>query len=209
MRTSLSSGKSSGVNRQMPRERIYVPPGKRFGRLVVIRDGPSIVRSGQSRRTVICKCDCGMAEIQVRLELVMRGTTRSCGCLRREAGRNVAASVHGMRSHPLYPVWIGLRRRSRDRRSAQFGALLHQPWYDSPRAFVDGVEAELGPRPEGAVLALIRDDGDFEPGNIRWISQAEHRRNRRSILHLVHRIEELERENRRYRELLSSHRIMV
>lgn len=188
--------------------RIYIPPGKRFGRLVVLRDGPGVVRSGQSKRTMICRCDCG-AEAEVRVDLLLRGSTRSCGCLRREAGRNAAASQHGMRRHPLYPVWIGLRRRSRDRRSAEFGTGLHQPWYDSPSTFVTDLERELGPRPPGAVLGRISDDGYFGPGNVRWVSREEHRRNRRSVQHLIARIEELERENRRYLELLRSHRIMV
>lgn len=54
--------------------------GKRFGRLVAIRpEGHSI--NGNIRW--LCHCDCGNNAIVDGFEL-RRGTTKSCGCLRRE-----------------------------------------------------------------------------------------------------------------------------
>ena len=54
--------------------------GKRFGRLVAIRpEGHSI--NGNIRW--LCHCDCGNNAIMDGFEL-RRGTTKSCGCLRRE-----------------------------------------------------------------------------------------------------------------------------
>lgn len=53
--------------------------GKRFGRLVVLRQG---VRSKQYI-TWICQCDCGLI-VEVRGVSLRNGHTQSCGCLNRE-----------------------------------------------------------------------------------------------------------------------------
>ena len=38
--------------------------------------------------------------------------------------------------------------------------------------------AELGPRPEGMTVDRIDNDGHYEPGNVRWATQAEQNANR-------------------------------
>ena len=54
--------------------------GRRFGRLVVLRwEGYS--RSWQSMWR--CRCDCGNEVVVMKWNL-LRGRTRSCGCLHRE-----------------------------------------------------------------------------------------------------------------------------
>jgi hypothetical protein len=190
----------------MNAHRLYIPPGKRFGELTVIREGPVIVKSGEPRRTLICSCSCGTAECQVRVDSITRGRTRSCGCLRKAAGKAAAqASIqHGMRNHTLYPVWLGLRRRVKDRRSADYEIDVYEGWLDSPLVFIKEVEAEIGQRPDGAVFARTEDGGKFEPGNIRWISHTEHLQRRRSANRLSDRIVELERENRRLLALVET-----
>jgi hypothetical protein len=191
----------------MSASRLYIPPGKRFGELTVIREGPPVITSKLPRRTMICSCSCGTAEVQVRVDTITRGRTKSCGCLRKEAGKRAAqASVtHGMRNHHLYPVWLGLRRRAKDRRSADYESGIHEPWLVSPAVFVQEVEAEIGPRPEpGAVFTRCDDDGDFVPGNIKWITRAQHLQRRRSVNRLSDRIDALERENRRLLALVET-----
>jgi hypothetical protein len=63
-----------------------VEPGQRFGKLVVT--GP-VTREvgGRKRKTVQCLCDCGTSKV-ARLENLLYGNTKSCGCLRTEAGLN-------------------------------------------------------------------------------------------------------------------------
>ena len=57
--------------------------GKRFGRLVVT--GLSNHRSGKRKRLIyVCDCDCGNKGVEVIGEKLRGGTTRSCGCLKRE-----------------------------------------------------------------------------------------------------------------------------
>ena len=61
--------------------------GQRFGRLTVIKQAPALKKEYQystSYRTMWhCECDCGESVIVAGQNLI-RGITKSCGCLRRE-----------------------------------------------------------------------------------------------------------------------------
>ena len=66
--------------------------GQRFDRLTVL--GPAPIRrapNGKTRRYRLCRCDCG-AEIETRIDQLIHGITRSCGCLQRETAAEVARS---------------------------------------------------------------------------------------------------------------------
>src|SRR5579863_4596561 len=70
----------------MPRERFDLT-GKKFGRLRVLRfDSYKIKPSGQRTPLWIVKCDCGSSEKPVSGNQLTQEKTRSCGCLRIEAG---------------------------------------------------------------------------------------------------------------------------
>lgn len=55
--------------------------GERFGRLVVVKRADATARNGNA--VWLCHCDCGN-DVEVDSQSLRRGTTRSCGCLRRE-----------------------------------------------------------------------------------------------------------------------------
>lgn len=62
--------------------------GQRFGKLVVVADTtPKMQPSGQTKRQVICDCDCGTKGVVVRLECLKSGITSSCGCIRAKKSR--------------------------------------------------------------------------------------------------------------------------
>lgn len=168
---------------------------------------------------MICRCDpslggCGAQDVEVLLELLVKGTTRSCGCLRREtsaANNAVVKRVHGMRHHELYATWTSEKARCSNPANPGYkdyggrGIKFYPPWQDFP-TFVCDVEAEIGPRPPGkhprsgrALYTLDRkdNDGDYWPGNIRWADAREQLLNRRAVHGLAARVIELEDENRR------------
>jgi hypothetical protein len=143
-------------------------------------------------------CDCGM-EYVARLTDLLNGPphVRSCGCYRRERStelarryqhlgqpRAAAASVtHGLTRHPLYSCWCNMMHRCEnpeDKRFARYGGRgirVCERWHDTQH-FIEDVERELGPRPAGMSLDRIDNDGDYEPGNVRWATGAEQGRNK-------------------------------
>jgi hypothetical protein len=62
---------------------------------------------------------------------------------------------------------------------------VYEPWangYGSSRRFIDWAEANLGPKPEGWTLDRIDNDGDYVPGNLRWVPLTEQPATRRSTI---------------------------
>jgi len=171
--------------------------GQQFGRLTVT--GPEIrvfSRSGQSRRGVACRCECGN-EARVALARLIAGDTRSCGCLAREqsarnsrsparlAAATAALRTHGLRRHPLYDTWKSMMHRCLVESDPKFrnyggrGITVCAEWHDV-RNFVAWIDANLGPRPKGMTLDRIdNESGNYEPGNVRWATGSEQNLNQR------------------------------
>lgn len=104
---------------------------------------------------------------------------------------------HGLADHPLYRVHAQMMRRCYKADWAGYkwwggrGIRVHEPWHDVA-VFIADIEAEVGPRPDGKYpsgrplysLDRIDNDGNYEPGNVRWATMAEqcaNRRHRQSI----------------------------
>ena len=64
--------------------------GRRFGRLVVIKDSGE---RANRRVKWLCRCDCGN-EIKVRGSSLIEGNTKSCGCLSLEASEDNMKKIH-------------------------------------------------------------------------------------------------------------------
>lgn len=122
------------------------------------------------------------------------GNTRSCGCLRVEQASArlpamiAANEIHGLakrgdRRHPLFDTWWAMMQRCYDQRHAYYhryggrGIIVCEQWHD-PARFIADIEAAIGPRPEGKTLDRTNNDGNYEPGNVRWATQSEQVRNR-------------------------------
>lgn len=87
------------------------------------------------------------------------------------------------RSHPHYKRWMAMRERcswSKHHKFADYGGRgikVCPQWADFQTYLAD--IAHLGPCPPGYTLDRIDNDGNYEPGNVRWASPAEQLANRR------------------------------
>lgn len=90
--------------------------------------------------------------------------------------------THGLAKHPLYLTWaemIARCERKSHKRFADYGGRgikVCPQWRANFAAFL----ADMGERPQGMTLDRENNDGDYEPGNCRWVSYAEQNLNKRS-----------------------------
>lgn len=98
--------------------------------------------------------------------------------------RDIVQERERISKHPLYGRWIQIKRRCDNPRCHAYGSYggrgikLHGPWYDF-YTFAADLFLEIGECPKGCSLDRIDNDGDYEPGNLRWATAAEQINNRR------------------------------
>lgn len=155
--------------------RAAVHPGVRFGKWTIVSFSGWV--DGASRW--LCRCECGYEKVAA--ESRIRESSCCHGC---------ASSTHGatrgkVRS-PEHIVWASMIARCHNpkhKRYADYGGrgiAVCRPWRESFAAFL----ADMGPRPTGATIDRIDNDGDYGPGNCRWATYTKQNRNRRNN-HLI------------------------
>lgn len=172
------------------KQTLQVAAGQRFGRLLVIDPKVNIPSQQRSRprgwRAALCQCDCGTVKA-IRLNHLLKGEIESCGCLIEDA-----ITKHGRWQHPLYMTWALMMDRCHNPASKDYpgwggrGIQVCSAWHDVA-AFIDWIEANLGPRPGGKTpggrpeytLDRIDNDSNYEPGKVRWATHSEQVRNSR------------------------------
>lgn len=152
--------------------------GQKFTRLTVISESPIRSKAGNVRW--VCRCDCG-TETMVETASLRRGTTKSCGCLRKEIFIN-NATKHGYSKKTEHIAWEGMKRRCSNKNDRAYkhygdrGITVCARWLNSFEAFL----RDVGNRPSSKhSIDRIDNNGNYEPGNVKWSTQKEQNNNTR------------------------------
>jgi len=151
---------------------------QRFGSLLVL--GAAEGQRIHGSLAWLCRCDCGTEKV-LASNALRTSHTQSCGC-------GMHAGTHGQSSRqgkptPEYMAWEAMKQRCLNPRHKAFpryggrGITVCPEWIDSFEAFF----AHVGPRP-GPEYSLDRypdNNGNYEPGNVRWTTWEEQNRNQR------------------------------
>lgn len=162
----------------MPRSVIELA-GQAFGRLRVLTEGPRL--AGKGGATWYCRCDCGVA-VRVAAGNLRAGSVRSCGCVAKEYLNRGGFALHLTPEYAAVKGAIGRCHRESDKQFKNYGArgiAVFPAWREISVGTL-GVVACIGKRPTPThSLDRKNNDGNYEPGNIRWADKKTQRSNQR------------------------------
>lgn len=172
--------------------------GQRFGRLLVLeRVGSSKYKEAIWK----CRCDCGN-EINVVAGELKKGSTRSCGCLKKEVASKLMKKLvqdnvtHGMSGTPVYRTWASMLQRCTNPNSSYYknyggrGITVCDSWHDFQN-FYDDVSKLPHFYEEGYSLDRIDNNGNYELSNVRFADRTTQNRNRRDNIIVNYNGEEM------------------
>jgi hypothetical protein len=152
--------------------------GRVFGRLTVIAEAGRYGKPGQTKRIWLCECACAAKnQVEVLASNLLKGTSRSCGCLQRERCQAMGRARKGISRFPpgIRALRVTISRyRHRARKENRLWALSDAECYELMQqpCHYCGRPPEQVCHPEGAdpvrYTGLDRVDNGlgYVPGNV-------------------------------------------
>lgn len=131
---------------------------------------------------VACRCDCGK-EVEILAVNLRYKNRRTTYCTRKCPLRPKppVRLVHGLARRGeqgwaayIYTAWEHIKHRCFKENDPYYhayggrGITLYGPRITDPGGFASYVENTIGRRPKGHSIDRINNDGNYEPGNLRW-----------------------------------------
>ena len=188
----MSKNINTKVAHDRRRDQLLDLAGRRFGRLLVL----SYVGRGDRRiHYWECKCDCGDLTI-ANSKCLLGGNTISCGCYRIEQQlKKTQIHGHATRSRtPEYMAWQNMIGRCEYQNYIGYsqyggrGITVCPRWRhgEDGRSGFGCFLLDMGSRPSDRhSLDRMDVNGNYEPTNCRWATQAEQDSNRRNNVWIV------------------------
>lgn len=147
--------------------------GKKFNKLTPIKYIPG--------SKWLCKCDCGN-ETVVQTSHLTTNHTKSCGCL----NTHKAHTTHGLGKPDTYSHWYNIKSRCFNKKHPRYkdwggrGITMYEEWKNNFKTFHEYVIRLPNYNKEGYTsIDRINNDGNYEPGNIRWATPTIQNNNKR------------------------------
>lgn len=156
---------------------IIVSPGDRFSRLTVLREA----ETQKKHRRFECLCECGMVTV-TPLSNLRNGTAKSCGCWQKQVVSQ-ASRKHGAYLTREYGIWESMLARCYNKNNSNWkfyggrGITVCAQWREDFTRFL----ADVGKSPtcQHTIDRYPDQNGNYEPGNVRWATMKEQSRNTR------------------------------
>src|ERR1700730_11088400 len=164
--------------------------GQRFGRLTAVHQTAKSSKKPKRNPRWLFRCECGN-ETEVASTAVVNGHTQSCGCLYRETRKGRLTHGHARhvrgRPSPEYVAWVGMHDRcTREKRDSYKhyggrGITVCERWNE-----FENFLADMGPKPsrKHEIDRSPDNNGNYEPGNVRWATRIQQTNNTR-VNHLL------------------------
>lgn len=167
-------------------DRYSIPVDTIFNRWTYLGQDHRIPKKG---RVALFRCLCGTERVVNTLS-VMQGRSKSCGCQRVDSARDLM-TTHGMSQDgagSAYMSWENMFSRCENPKSPAYkdyggrGISVCERWRKFENFFKD-----MGERPPGTSIDRWPDkNGNYEPGNCRWATQAQQMYNTRQTISIEH-----------------------
>lgn len=157
--------------------------GKKFGQFLVLKE----VEKKNNKRAFLCRCSCKKEYIVMGDNLRSGNSTQCMSCSSKIKGGKYR--THGMTNTRVFKVWAGIKDRCRNTNCPLYknyggrGISVCDRWFNSFEAFLK----DMG-EPPSLKHQIDREDndGNYEPGNCRWVTSEVQQNNRRNNVLIEH-----------------------